>query len=110
MNHTPGPWTISGPSSGKSAMDDGGDYALTVPGQNGKTHIIAEAFSKVEHGILAPALANAQLIAAAPELLESLKEVLDCEECDCEGMGGSICITCNALKSISKAEGKESAP
>jgi hypothetical protein len=53
------------------------------------------------------AKANALLIAAAPDLLEALKDVLDAfdclGECDCEG--SSLCAVCNAQNAIAKAEG-----
>ena len=66
--HTPGPWHITGPSSGKGPSDDGGDYAIRSCGN----YIIAEAIHKVDHNTYEPAESNARLIAAAPEMLEAL--------------------------------------
>ena len=73
MSYTPGPWTIKGPSDGKlKGIDDGGDYAIVANNQ-----IIAEAIYRTDLTIYQPVLANAHLIAAAPDLLLTLKSVLE---------------------------------
>lgn len=70
MSHTPGPLTIQGPSQPSSDTPEGGDYAIRDT--TGK--IIAETFARVDYGSagLRPALDNARLFAAAPDLLEAL--------------------------------------
>ena len=70
--HTPGPWTFVGPSPGGTACDDGGDYAI-IQGRG----IIAEAIHHVDVGRTEDALANARLIAAAPDMLEALESVYE---------------------------------
>lgn len=86
--HTKGPWEAR---------------ADWIVGFNGTLHIatIPRAFD----GDYSEA--NALLIAAAPDLLEALKDVLDAfdclGECDCEG--SSLCAVCNAQNAIAKAEG-----
>lgn len=70
--HTPGPLTIKGPSKGRGALDDGGDYAILD--RDGK--IIAETYRLVETDDERPALANALLFRAAPDLLEACKELV----------------------------------
>lgn len=71
MKHTPGPWKANGPSPGNiKGFDDGGDYAIISGG------IIAEAFHRIDDNTFVDAEANARLIAAAPELLATLKFAL----------------------------------
>ena len=68
---TPGPWWYRGPSPGlpTNPCDDGGDYAIYAkfddPRFEYKPRIIAEVISKVDWGIEAPALANAEFIVRA---------------------------------------------
>lgn len=52
------------------------------------------------------AVANARLIAAAPDLLEVCKAYLDWDDCSEEFPGGECC-WCTAQKAIAKAEGKD---
>ena len=59
-NHTPGPWFTSTPNEG------GGILIKPIPGQ-----VVAQCDELPEME------ANAQLIAAAPELLEALEEVTE---------------------------------
>ena len=66
--HTPGPWTIKGPSAPNRPKTDGGDYAIIADGK-----IIAEAIYQTDETDFQPVIANARLIAAAPDLLEALK-------------------------------------
>jgi hypothetical protein len=54
-------------------------------------------------------LANARLIAAAPELLEALRELVDVQGCDCSYLGNE-CENCKAARrkctaALSKVEG-----
>jgi len=91
--HTPGPWDVHG------------DHATLVGPRNGK-QMLAEA----KHGhivtecalTIGEAQANARLIAAAPELLEALKAMLN------GGIDTGLTWeeTCNqAAAAIAKAEG-----
>lgn len=82
---TPGPWWHRGPSPGlpTNPCDDGGDYAIYAkfddPRFKYKPRIIAEVISKVDWGIEAPALANAEFIVRAcnshDDLLAALEEI-----------------------------------
>jgi len=65
VQHTPGPWIIKGPKN----QDGADDYAI-VAGRE----IIAEAFGRSSVKTFHPSLANANLIAAAPDLLAVLSE------------------------------------
>ena len=86
--HTKGPWEVR---------------ADWIVGFNGTLHIatIPRAFD----GDYSEA--NALLIAAAPDLLAALKDVLEAfdadGECDCGG--SELCAVCNAQAVIAKAEG-----
>jgi hypothetical protein len=71
--HTPGEWKVGPASSGRGPSDDGGDYPITV-WEDDYPHIIAEVINKTREDTHQPAEANAKLIAAAPDLLEALKE------------------------------------
>lgn len=62
MNATPGPWKIAH----SSAPDWTGDWYIHAPG--GTLIAMSEGWSDEEQ-------ANARLIAAAPDLLEALKEI-----------------------------------
>lgn len=99
VTHTPGPWKaiyegIENGESGKYWIM-GGDGLNTV--------------TRIDCGKSEPARANAQLIAAAPELLEALKMIKN-SVCRCDGKNeatnfeGFICQTCQA---IAKAEGRQ---
>ena len=70
MSHTPGPFTITGPSTGHlKFMDDGGDYAIRAP--DGR--IIAECYYHTGEGKTDDALANARLFSKAEDLLAARK-------------------------------------
>ncbi|KKM82831.1 hypothetical protein LCGC14_1315530 [marine sediment metagenome] len=73
--HTPGPWSFALPQNPKTNEDalDVGIFADV----NGELKVIAEAFGQVNYTNFAPARANAQLIAAAPELLTACRDLLD---------------------------------
>ena len=59
LKHTDGPWVIKGPSVTK-------DYAII----NDEKYIIAESFQQVDKNKYIDSEANAQLISAAPEMLD----------------------------------------
>jgi hypothetical protein len=62
VKHTPGPWSVVGPS--KPDNTGGRDYAILA-----QQKIIAEAYERVGPNDDRPAYENALLIAAAPDLL-----------------------------------------
>jgi hypothetical protein len=104
LKHTPGPWV---PEFGESyrvrAKQDGGQVAIMMN-------------LKGQHGLIGrrtgdEVAANARLIAAAPELLESLKAIMDfCGPSDPNCPDGPDCETCRmanaARAAIAKAEGR----
>ncbi|MBB5663219.1 putative secreted protein [Rhizobium leguminosarum] len=64
--HTPGPWTMR--------IAGNGDCGISAEG----TGVFAEAFAEIRHSgenARDEAKANARLIAAAPDLLDALKEM-----------------------------------
>lgn len=65
MAHTPGPWECFEGSRNPAIRNADGSIAFVVGGRSRSSY--AKAMSRQE------ALANAHLIAAAPELLEALK-------------------------------------
>ncbi len=75
MKHTPGPWTISkiSPLTGEQDMsvEFDGCPVCTVRGTNDMSCIDEEDESQIK----VECLANARLIAAAPELLAAVKEL-----------------------------------
>lgn len=101
--YTPGPYTIHGPSKPcvhPISRDPGGDYAI----RSSSGQIIAEVFNQTSEVNFESASCNANLMAAAPELLEAVKHLSACDYPDevdfrCEGCN-------NARKAISKAEGR----
>ena len=76
--HTPGPWTIGQPSEygthNANHIFAGGDGIAHVYGI--AMHTTLEEAAKMSRS--AEGLANARLLAAAPDLLEALRAVLDC--------------------------------
>lgn len=90
MKHTPGKWkvedTIQSPE---------------IHTQDGMIRIATIAISG--HGVSGEHEANANLISAAPELLEALKEMVKCHDFDKPDCN---CCECRyAKKVITKAEG-----
>lgn len=67
---TEGPWTI------RRSNDGSGDVGITAPGLR---NVLAECFGALRHSgerAADEAMANATLIAAAPDMLSALKAVL----------------------------------
>ena len=71
--HTPGPWTYR---RAKYPVDGSYDYAIAAKVGGQEFCIIAEAFGRVADAVWPDAEANARLIAAAPDLLAALKDVV----------------------------------
>lgn len=93
MKHTPGPWSLNliGETRGKSDQP----FLVGVEGFGGPAIVLHANFNHPE------ALANAHLIAAAPELLEACKMALSFWK---EGKTGDF--TFYLKQAIAKAEGK----
>jgi len=87
MRHTPGPWT---------AVADGGSV-LIVTAARGNTMRVVDDSPREE------AAANARLIAAAPELLAALKEMLSSPTYGNEPSESAVEL---AIAAIAKAEGR----
>jgi len=64
MKHTPGPWTLEY------------DYSLVMPAKDGN-HIVTGGPIGPDESSREEKRANARLIAAAPELLQALQDMLD---------------------------------
>lgn len=107
--HTPGPWRI---------VDNNGVICIAAP--EGHPHKTIAAIGhderkinawRVEKGIYPDNCANAQLIAAAPDLLAALENLVtfleETEEIEHVQFGydDDNCIMCNARSAISKAIG-----
>ncbi|MFA6046918.1 MAG: hypothetical protein WC718_18185 [Phycisphaerales bacterium] len=76
QKHTPGPFTVHGPSLDRIDPTKCGDYAIC----NEQGHIVAEAYRLVANDVELPAEANARLFASAPDLLaenERLRGVVE---------------------------------
>ena len=94
MTHTPGPWFNA------NGMDDCNGYVATTD----KTSTIRIVSC---HGVFVEGerKANARLIAAAPELLEALKEMLEwARRVKVRNPGMEVA---NAINAIAKAEGRD---
>ena len=98
--HTPGPWETT-----YSDDSDNGRYVVG-PNRGNNDKLIADCYADTALDLGLPsceeAQANARLIAACPELLESLKQM-------CERFTASdpeaIAVRSRALATIKKAEG-----
>ena len=89
--HTPGPWTV---------RDHGGYIEVETPDEPTVAHFGSLSFDGADHDW---ALANARLIAAAPELLAALKAMADRAEWYGDEDADSLC---GARAAIAKAEGR----
>ena len=89
MSHTPGPWKIgTPPPNGEQTIG------------NSQGLMVAVATT----GFNVPTLANARLIAAAPELLEALESMVEMVEMNGFGKAYAMDI---ARAAIAKARGQE---
>lgn len=105
-NHTPGPWVVLNDDS----LNDIGIASMSLYQQgNSKCRICLIPKNSDED------LCNAHLIAAAPDLLESLKDCCDeasgftaphCYACRIENGHCATKDVCKVWKAIQKAEGK----
>jgi hypothetical protein len=86
--HTPGPWVVNG---------FGGDFREITRTSKG----VAISVTSEKGGDIA----NARLIAAAPDLLEALKGELAASRSDCNDRKCGACSRCHSYAAIAKAEG-----
>lgn len=94
--HTPGPWTIS--------TSPPVDYALTIHGaslkQSGGFPVVADILERTTDGTHE---ANARLIAAAPDLLEALQDMLSIYGVREEHLVGGSFITRTEVETCNEA-------
>jgi hypothetical protein len=110
--HTPGPWEVA---------EENGDYFVQVASQPSVGHPMFDRY-RIIHGWvggdgtdspkpeLGTPIANARLIAAAPELLEALQKLVDsCADSDGAQYGtlGTSFVRSIATAAIAKATGEQ---
>jgi hypothetical protein len=90
--HTPGPWFVDPECNGNISAEHNHQLAIVTARYVGERPDYAEA------------KANARLIAAAPELLDALRDAV--KQCDCGINHVRGCWTEHAREVIAKAEGR----
>ena len=102
MPHTPGPWEAFGWAYDQqwAIAEDRGRKGSAKQGR-----ILAEIRNRAGHDAQEEEIANAKLIAAAPELLEELRAALDMLQVAGKGQESKTVRRWQAL--IDKAEGRE---
>lgn len=91
MSHTPGPWKVNAtPHSSNQS------FVVLDSGANGHSKRVCAVYSDNEE-------ADARLIAAAPEMYELFKELIDIEKGPCPG---SSTWAKRVYAVLAKAEGK----
>lgn len=105
MRHTPGPWKVAG-SSIHANWESGELVSVAMTGVTRWTGRDAVEQAKEER-MHRESYANAQLIAAAPELMAALKDAVESLKRlpDVDGAYRQTCIN-EAEKAIRKAEGQ----
>jgi hypothetical protein len=111
--HTPGPWSVAPYPEGAELLEVVADYS-ELPGGRKSAHWIAELDAGGIDDDRETNAANARLIAAAPELLEALKDasrtlktcLSACNEKRTMGIQAHPCLVCRINAAIAKAEGK----
>lgn len=99
--HTKGPWQVSGTRL-TSAPAIGKDTRLLQVGPDGDTLALVFFDMKTARGQL-----DARLIAAAPDLLEALEEIIDTIEDDCRAPDCPDCMPWRrARAAIARAKGE----
>lgn len=100
--HTPGPWQVNGSWLNIETGNRHTAVESVLPGGFGMVASLEHSFTRESEE------ANARLIAAAPELLEALKELVNDGECYCADNVASkeTCRHCKARAAIAKAQGE----
>ena len=99
--HTPGPWVIADDPTSEGVWIDHPDL------KSGEDDEICRCLDSTLSG--EECLANARLIAAAPELLAALKGMCDAYAGTGECSSANVCLSRydKALATVAKAEGRE---
>ncbi len=115
MSHTPGPWKVE--------LDDKGSPMYIVR-ENGEQSVVCECgdcaddvakgwggrqYSELvtcDSHVYGPTLQDARLIAAAPDLLETCKAIMEDLRHVCTELGPGLCHRCKVVRAIAKAEGR----
>lgn len=93
--HTPGPWSFL---RSKAPVD--GEYDFAISGEGAP--VLAEVFGRFSNGGYSPAEDNARLIAAAPELLDALRNLVAVQP----NLMANSAELANARAAIAKADGR----
>ena len=101
MEHTPGPWKAY-KKNGRNGYSIHG--AVGSPNENQIAHVRGTCIGNTMKKMDEEEVANARLIAAAPELLASLERILEWIDRGCDPSKTSIE---RALAAIAHAKGKE---
>lgn len=97
-SHTPGPWALQ---AGRSIVTSSGTFYLSYGTEKGSNAPLFRDFCELDR--------NAQLVAAAPDLLAALREITDLLRSHPENKDGNSKVhycACKARAAIAKATGK----
>lgn len=101
--HTPGPWRLWTSKIEPGVFTIHGDSPHTVEGVSSENMVIASRMIGTPVGM--EGVANAHLIAAAPELLAALKMIVQTHLASCKGEDCHVSGIDLANAAIAKAEG-----
>lgn len=99
--YTPGPWKSVVLRDGARIEADGSSIAWIGPDDTREC-----ADGRIVEVMTKRAVANANLIAAAPDLLAALKDLVECD-CAAYELDATNCAHARARRAIAKAEGRE---
>lgn len=101
MNHTPGPWKVGRDSVIYGNADTGKIFVLPIE-EDRPDDPFAKEICFVQKGADTNSEADARLIAAAPELLDAIKDALEnCETCRAnEYTGTDRCCRCLTFEGL----------
>lgn len=88
----------------KHTVDGEYDFALSIE-RAGKLLVVAETFGRLSESVASPAKAYAELFAAAPELLDTLKVIASLDGSGNLSMGDQVFVVTSARNAIAKATG-----
>lgn len=115
MKHTPGPWSVSNKYGSKGAVAHASGFIAfpTMPREASEDRIDGESWLDMRtrtqpdrDAIDSEKEANARLIAAAPDMLQALKQMLDAFHHDPLGCGQDAAVEA-ALDAVAKAQGEK---